>query len=84
MDGLLLKIWDWAVSNGLALPFILWFLWNKYQDREKKKSGEIVSYDDIVKIRERLSALEANQATCQNQRGSIFSKIDRLEERLHE
>ena|SRR3990167_4350588 len=78
MDGLLLKIWDWAVNNGLALPFILWFLWNKYQDREKKKSGEVVSYEDMVKMRERLSILEANQETCRSQRKTLFENISEL------
>ena len=72
------KIWDGEVKNGLALPFILWFLWNKYQDREKKKSGEVVSYEDMVKMRERLSILEANQETCRSQRKTLFENISEL------
>lgn len=54
MDGLFSKIWDWAVKNGLALPFILWFLWEKNQERleareieGKKKDGTYKSWDSM-------------------------------------
>ena len=51
---------------------------HRRKDREKKKSGEVVSYEDMVKMRERVSVLEANQETCRNQRKTLFENISEL------
>lgn len=54
MDGLLLKLLDWAVQNGLVIPLALIIAWDKWRDREekkdlaeKKKNGEYVSWESM-------------------------------------
>lgn len=62
MDASLIKLWEWAVANGFAIPlyfFIGWKMWKEMESKqnmeEKKKSGEFVSWESM---NERIKGME--------------------------
>ena len=65
MDDAIFKFIGEAIKGGYAIPFIVFYIWDKWNDRkeskkldEKKKSGEYVSFEEVRELKEDLRTLD--------------------------
>ena len=58
MDETIIKLFMDAIKGGYAIPFVLWFLWEKKVEHGRRKSPEWVSWKDVKILKDQMTKLE--------------------------
>ena len=91
MDETILKLLVEATKSGYGIPFCLWFLYEKWQEKQeakeikaKKASGDYVSFEDVKELKEIVKAHLIKEAQEDIVMANVQSELKHHQEKFED